>query len=74
MKAALRVIWVLEIICLCAYRGKQNRRNGSEAATLDVYCTDRTGTNENPFQQAVHNVSDSHSDHRPQQQWVSAFL
>lgn len=26
------------------------------------------------FQQAVHNVCDSHSDHRPWEQWVSAFL
>lgn len=26
------------------------------------------------FQQAVHNVCDSHSDHRPQEQWASAFL
>lgn len=46
MKAELGVIWVLDSICFCVYRGKHSMSNGSEAATLDVYCTEMTGANE----------------------------
>lgn len=50
--------------------------NGSEAATLDIYCKEMTGANESipTFQQVVHNERDSHSDRRPLEQWASAFL